>query len=397
MAVVIAIGESEQKETENNRQARFNLFSIVQFKNDPCQATSKNGTCYTASECEQRNGVNAGSCAQGYGVCCTFSAGCGNTYSENCTYFDSSSATAGSCQATVCRCHDNICQMRLDFNTFTISGPSTSSTVVGKQLNGVIDSTGATGVDVSTRSQCLTDTFTVASPGTTNPPVICGDNSGEHMYIDVCEECIDLSFQLGQAGVGTSIANRQWSIKVTQYDCCYDNLAPAGCTQYFFGSDSQSVQTFNYDGGQHLANQNQQICVRNERGNCRICWVQVAIGDFDVSSTKMTGVSMSTGKITNCCGYGADGEQTEGYDCVVIPGAKKAATTTMAVPSKICGNLFVTVSGMTATSICSMRCPFSIHFASDNYEIAAMGDETDEAGRDNAGFQLTYIQDSTGC
>ena len=30
------------------------------------------------------------------------------------------------------------------------------------------------------RSQCLTDTFTVSSPGTTNPPVICGVNSGEH-------------------------------------------------------------------------------------------------------------------------------------------------------------------------------------------------------------------------
>ena len=87
------------------------------------------------------------------------------------------------------------------------------------------------------------------------------------MYIDVCEECVDLSFQLGQAGVGTSIANRQWSIKVlndtnellwmdrigmvfytfplcqvTQYDCCYDNLAPAGCTQYFYGSSSQTVK-----------------------------------------------------------------------------------------------------------------------------------------------------------
>ena len=41
------------------------------FKNDPCYAGTKNGTCYTASECEQRAGVNAGSCAQGYGVCCT--------------------------------------------------------------------------------------------------------------------------------------------------------------------------------------------------------------------------------------------------------------------------------------------------------------------------------------
>ena len=44
----------------------------ARFPNDACIAsTTKNGTCYTASECETRNGVNDGSCAQGYGVCCT--------------------------------------------------------------------------------------------------------------------------------------------------------------------------------------------------------------------------------------------------------------------------------------------------------------------------------------
>ena len=30
--------------------------------------------------------------------------------------------------------------------------------------------------------------------------------------------------------------------QVTQYDCCHDNLAPAGCTQYFYGSNSQAVK-----------------------------------------------------------------------------------------------------------------------------------------------------------
>ena len=45
---------------------------------------------------------------------------------------------------------------------------------------------------------------------------------------------------------------------MTQYDCAFDNLAPAGCTQYFFGPTSGSVQTYNFAGGQHLANQKQQ-------------------------------------------------------------------------------------------------------------------------------------------
>jgi len=395
---VIAIGETEQKETDTRRQARFNLFSIVKFKNDPCIASTKNGTCYTAAECEQRNGVNAGSCAQGYGVCCTFSATCGQSYSENCTYFDSSSPTAGACSASVCKCQNNICQMRLDFDSFTISGPSTSTDSAGTLLNGQLqnDNDGKT---VSTRSQCLTDTFSVSSPGVSSPPTICGVNSGEHMYIDVCEDCVDLNFQLGQAGVGTALANRQWSIKVTQYDCCFSNLAPSGCTQYFYGSNTAAVKTFNFDGGQHLANQNHQICVRNERGMCRICWVQVARGDFDVSYKKDTAPSMSSGKVspTKCCGYGKEGTKTTGYDCVVIPGAKKESMSLESVPSEICGNLFVTMDGKTfpTMSICSMRCPFSIHFASDNYEFSEEDDG--EGKRDNAGFMLTYIQDAMGC
>ena len=56
---------------------------------------------------------------------------------------------------------------------------------------------------------------------------------------------------------------------MTQYSCDYNNLAPTGCTQYYFGAQTDTVQTYNFDGGQHLANQNQNICVRRERGNCK--------------------------------------------------------------------------------------------------------------------------------
>ncbi len=50
--------------------------------------------------------------------------------------------------------------------------------------------------------------------------------------------------------------------QVTQYNCDYDNLAPQGCTQYFFGSDTGILKTYNFDGGLHLANQDQAICIR---------------------------------------------------------------------------------------------------------------------------------------
>ena len=36
------------------------------------------------------------------------------------------------------------------------------------------------GKAVSTMGQCLTDTFTVTSPGSVTPPTICGTNDGQH-------------------------------------------------------------------------------------------------------------------------------------------------------------------------------------------------------------------------
>ena len=46
-------------------------WQIDRFNNGPCQGDSKNGTCYTTEECETKGGTNSGSCASGYGVCCT--------------------------------------------------------------------------------------------------------------------------------------------------------------------------------------------------------------------------------------------------------------------------------------------------------------------------------------
>lgn len=50
--------------------------------------------------------------------------------------------------------------------------------------------------------------------------------------------------------------------QVTQYSCDYENLAPFGCTQYFFGGDTGTVMSYNFQGGVHLASQNQNVCVR---------------------------------------------------------------------------------------------------------------------------------------
>eukprot|EP00095_Tigriopus_kingsejongensis_P008922 maker-scaffold279_size225217-snap-gene-1.24 protein:Tk08922 transcript:maker-scaffold279_size225217-snap-gene-1.24-mRNA-1 annotation:"hypothetical protein DAPPUDRAFT_311633" len=242
-------------ETQNlTRDARLvSLFQIVRFPNAPCiGSASKNGTCYTADECSKNGGSSAGSCASGYGVCCTFTLNCGSTLAENCTYFESTGGEVGACQATICPCSDNICQLRLDFDQFVISGPSTLSLAldaVTKLTKGQPNPLGL--LSYTAAGQCLTDTFTATDPGGCSPPSICGINTGEHMYLDSHDSCNDLLFQLGQRGVGAGVASRQWSIK------------------------------------------------------------------------------------DNCCNYGAS---AMGYDCVMIPGARKSTDTLVMAAVAICGN-----------------------------------------------------------
>jgi len=399
LAIVLFATETivQAKDAEDGKRNGkvLSLFQIIRFPNDPCVGSaSKNGTCYTTEECSSRGGSNAGSCASGYGVCCTFTFGCGRTASENCTYFESSGSEVGGCALEVCRCSENVCQLRLDFNQFVITGPSTSSMKVGKGAFGMV--TGSSkAVSLTLGSQCLTDTFSVTSPGGGAPPSICGINTGEHMYVDSSESCNDLVFQLGQNGIGAGVAARQWSIKITQYSCDFPNLAPDGCTQYFFGATSQAVQTFNFAGGQHLANQDQSICIRRERGNCRICWTTAIDTDFAVSGMTTMKAFRHGVKAKLCCSYGMSGKKTTGQDCVTIPGAVKTKTTTKqgATPrfcgrSKGLGGDSTTVKGKT---ICSDRIPFTLRFLSDNFE------PPNEIKKQNLGFRLVYFQNSNNC
>ena len=84
------------------------------------------GTCYAATECEALGGSSLGQCASGFGVCCTFSGGCGGTTAINNTYFSGSISDSSPCLFSVCPVSSQICQIRLSFDTFEISQPSTA-------------------------------------------------------------------------------------------------------------------------------------------------------------------------------------------------------------------------------------------------------------------------------
>jgi len=371
----------------------ISVFNIVKFENGVCNGTdNKYGTCYTEDECEDKGGKASGSCAEGYGVCCVFTAGCGDTIGENSTYFESNGASIGACNTKVCKCNSNICQMRLDFTTFVIDEPTTATTTVSKTLFGLADPA-AGGDEMTGRGRCDTDSFAVSVAGGSSSPVICGTNTGQHMYIDVPTDCALLSFHLAD-GVSTT---RQWAIEVTQFSCDYENLAPQGCLQYHFGnSGAGNVESFNFNAGNgiHLANQNQMICVRREANMCKICWAPAAAGDFSLSmGTAAVGTTVAAaGHNGAVCGYGADGKGAMGYDHVIIPQPENTASPAVAGPgtSKFCGSTLAlaTAADMTvdkaAATVCSKSVPFNIRFLSDNTEH-----NMDTVSK---GFKLAYVE-----
>ena len=65
--------------------------------------------------------------------------------------------------------------MRLDFNTFVITGPSTETASTAKILNGAVHQTG---VEANQASTCATDVFTITNAE--NLPEMCGTLTGEH-------------------------------------------------------------------------------------------------------------------------------------------------------------------------------------------------------------------------
>ena len=113
------------------------------------------------------------------------------------------------------------------------------------------------------------------------------------MYIEASNECNILNFNLA----GT--VNSKWDIRIIQLHCNSNSLAPLDCTQYYFGQTSGTIHSYNFNGGLHLAKQNQLICIRKEIQMCQICY-STAMGneDFDISGTiasmAMVGYAVNT-------------------------------------------------------------------------------------------------------
>jgi len=259
-------------ETSGRTSKFLNLFSVIRFSNEPCIGNNgRNGTCYTEKQCREKGGVESGSCAGGFGVCCVFSIGCGDTTRENTTYVTTDVSSA-ECIYTVCRCNEKVNLIRLDFTEFEIAAPF--------YCGGTYTCVATDGAKIG---DCLYDTFTVTSPGSVAPPTICGYNTGQHMYVDSSELCNRLTFLFDLSISST----RNWQIKITQYDEHDDAryLPPPDCLQWNTGTIGE-ISNFNFKDSSsfHLSSQRYSICWRRERNMCALCFSTGYFGMSNVPS-----------------------------------------------------------------------------------------------------------------
>jgi len=394
-------------QTLSKKERMFSFLQVMKFPNDVCAGSnSKNGTCYSSDECSSKGGTNSGTCANGFGVCCVFSLSCGQSSSENNTYLILGATTTPSpsvCTYSLCENNANICRIRLDFTSFVINGPITGNTRAIATVGGLITEGGAIG-------DCAVDTFTLSAPGNRASPIICGTNTGQHMYIDTAAGgCAKATFDFGAAAV-----SRSYEIKVTQYNCGDEFAGPSDCLQYHTADAGVGViKSFNFNldstnavgvTSTHLSNQLYSICIRRNVGKCAICYsptvastIVTVQNSFGLSVTAIAAIV--SGEVDAMCST----------DYLVIPNAVTIASVSLNAAgnvlgqSRICGRFFgaVTPNGIATQSntICSSQRPFKIVFNTDvneRQEIAgaSMANVNEESGVPGGitGFSLDYFQ-----
>jgi hypothetical protein len=271
------------------------LFSVVTFKNEECFSESSftggvtAGTCYTATECTDKSGTKSGNCASGFGVCCIIvsKTGASATIKENRTIIrnplypaEETSGAGTTITYTINKMQSDICQVRLDFDAFVISGPA----------NTVESST-----DNTAQTNCI-DTLVTTLQGVANlhAPTLCGIMTGEHLYLDMgmlSTDTASLALSLAATTIGAGVSgilaadtHRYWSIRTSQIPCWAPYRAPDGCHRYLMSKVGQiispnfakpttlataaNIGANKLNVGHDLMGQDLRTCIRREAGMC---------------------------------------------------------------------------------------------------------------------------------
>ncbi|XP_023329552.1 uncharacterized protein LOC111702177 isoform X2 [Eurytemora carolleeae] len=170
---------------------------------------------------------------------------CGSTLSSKTGTFSTPAdfSTQSTCVFKIGKQNKNICQYRLDFDTFLLASP--------------------TSVSAAGLGRCSAEQLSLVSGDGLAAPTICGDASGQHMYLNAGGETDTAVLTF----TGPFTSTSDFSIKVTQIECSSKDRAPDGCLQYFT-EETGSIESFNFDGSHLLENMDYKICIKNGKGMC---------------------------------------------------------------------------------------------------------------------------------
>jgi len=317
---------------------------------------------------------------------------CGGTISttstnsfENPSYPNRDSNVLSPCRVRVDITGNNVCQLRLDFKSFSLSQPSAET------------------------SQCDTDVFRVFETGNDAfVPEICGENTGQHLYVAVDASSRGPILEVDTYNPGViDRFSRLWNIQVTQIQCGSVHRAPEGCQQYY-NTSSGTVKSFNFkeppsSAAQigtgtnlqlHLANQNYQVCIMEQPGMCSIRWTPTTTSTFLMTGSYIgAGAAIGTGNswvdaYTGAQAGGAPPVPTA--PCadyvIIVDGSYAAIDSVPVIPAgqsdRYCGGTFSTVT--------STAQPFGLRVRTDGTEPFA----TESV---NVGFSLDYRMLAIGC
>ncbi|XP_011186994.2 uncharacterized protein LOC105214976 [Zeugodacus cucurbitae] len=277
----------ELDDTGMLRQARRSSVA-----SDACTTNEgTSGSCLSRFNCMRQGGVPKGYCST-YGVCCETNLQCGQISSSKRIVIKNPVQLPNTCQYVIAPYSSNVCQLLIEFEHFELNQPTNNA-------------------DQGT-SICE-DRFTVGSF------TICGENSGQHIYLPydvvagVTQATLEFIFN-------KKWAQSSWHLVITQLECPqqkkrfgsggggggnmlsfmgqtniqdirkifsskhndWDLLAPPGCSQYF----RQPTGTIKSFGNMYyMTNLHYTICIKPLADTSMIEYV---VNKFSLSSEQTT-------------------------------------------------------------------------------------------------------------
>ncbi|XP_046404269.1 uncharacterized protein LOC124169662 [Ischnura elegans] len=328
-----------------------------------CEVGGNRGVCMGSTACWSQNGIYVGDCPFGYGVCCMFEYSCGGVTSMEQFYFTNPRSYNPYCNLQVQINNPRVTQLRLDFKRFSLAQPD----------GGTVSS--------PTAYFCNQDRFTVStsSGGSYGFQALCGENTGQHIYVPV-----DASMGTATVNLNFMLSNgmnpAQWDIIVTQLDCTSSDsaglCAPAGCLQYY-PSPSGSFESFNFNNGagHYLGLLNYNICFKRNNG---VCGIQYMGDSFTLATDAMSQPYGDSG-----CDVQDPSDTMASRDYLFIPAGR---TTSNMQESKFCGNSLASSNYVTS----STPGQFYVTFKSDDKRDPIITGE-------EIGFHIRYQESGFGC